>query len=117
MPFNRSLYPDNWRELSAWVRFERAGNRCECSGECGRHGDGCAAINYNEHPVTGSKVVLTVAHLDHDISNNNLSNLKAMCQWCHLNYDAAYHARNAAETRRQRLIENGQMELWTDKLE
>jgi len=31
--------------------------------------------------------VLTVAHLDHDISNNELSNLRALCQRCHLDYD------------------------------
>jgi hypothetical protein len=32
----RWLYPIDWRELSAWLRFERAGGRCE---RCGRpHG-------------------------------------------------------------------------------
>ena len=36
------------------------------------------------------KVVLTVAHLDHDADNHDVSldRLKAMCQYCHLNYDA-----------------------------
>ncbi len=36
------------------------------------------------------KVVLTVAHLDHDADNHDVSDdrLKAMCQYCHLNYDA-----------------------------
>lgn len=35
-------------------------------------------------------VVLTVAHLDHDVENHHipLNRLKAMCQYCHLNYDA-----------------------------
>jgi hypothetical protein len=35
-------------------------------------------------------VVLTVAHLDHDSQNHKVSDnrLKAMCQYCHLNYDA-----------------------------
>ena len=112
MPIDYSLYPDNWREISESIRFDRAKNRCECHGVCGNHVERCGAMNYEAHLVTGSKVVLTVAHLDHDISNNDPQNLCAMCQWCHLNYDAQYHAKNAAKTRRQQLIENGQMELF-----
>ena len=36
------------------------------------------------------RVVLTIAHLDHDETNHNVTDdrLKAMCQYCHLNYDA-----------------------------
>jgi len=36
------------------------------------------------------KVVLTVAHLDHDETNHQVTDdrLKAMCQLCHLRYDA-----------------------------
>lgn len=34
-PENMARYPANWREISARIR-ERAGNRCECEGECGR---------------------------------------------------------------------------------
>lgn len=35
------------------------------------------------------KVVLTIAHLDHDEENHDVKDdrLKAMCQFCHLNYD------------------------------
>lgn len=32
-------------------------------------------------------VILTVSHLDHDITNNVFSNLKAVCQVCHLSHD------------------------------
>lgn len=39
------------------------------------------------------KVVLTIAHLDHDTSHNDYSNLKALCQRCHLNYDKEHHKR------------------------
>lgn len=41
------------------------------------------------------KVVLTVAHLDHDECNHavQLDRLKALCQLCHLRYDAAEKAR------------------------
>jgi hypothetical protein len=40
-----------------------------------------------------TKIVLTIAHLDRDISNNNFLNLKAGCQWCHLNHDRPHHVR------------------------
>lgn len=35
------------------------------------------------------KIVLTIAHLDHDPENHEVSldRLKALCQRCHLNYD------------------------------
>jgi len=43
-------------------------------------------------------IVLTVAHLNHDINDNNLSNLKTLCQKCHLNYDKEHHQRNSRNT-------------------
>jgi hypothetical protein len=49
------------------------------------------------------RIVLTVAHLDHTPENCADENLKALCQRCHLVYDAKHHARNAAETRRQKM--------------
>ena len=57
------------------------------------------AVLDGEKPL---KIVLTIAHLDHDPGNNNDSNLKALCQKCHLTYDADEHAKNAAETRRNK---------------
>ena len=92
---NRSKYPKEWPLISRLIRKYRAGGRCECTGECGtkHYVDPsqvevrCAARNGEPHPVTGSKVVLTVAHLDHNPANNRESNLKAMCQRCHLRYD------------------------------
>ena len=36
-------------------------------------------------------MVLTVAHLDHTPENNALTNLKAMCQRCHLRLDSFQH--------------------------
>ena len=88
----RSRYPANWKQISHRIRFERAGNRCEW----------CGAINYRPHPVTGSKVVLTVAHLGvakddgtpgdkHDKADCRDVNLAALCQRCHLNYDRQDH--------------------------
>lgn len=101
---NRARYPKDWPAISLRIR-ERAGNRCECSGECGRfHGHYCAykrctALNGGSHPITGSRVVLTVAHLDHTPENCADGNLKAMCQRCHLSYDGAHHAQTAKATR------------------
>lgn len=101
-PENKALYPADWKQISERIRFERAGNRCES----------CGIENYtiNER---GSKVVLTVAHLNHDPADCRDENLKAMCQKCHLSYDAELHARNAAITRAKPLP--GQMEMLFDE--
>jgi hypothetical protein len=40
------------------------------------------------------KVVLTIAHLDHQIDNNDHSNLRAWCQRCHNRHDAPNRLRN-----------------------
>ena len=96
-PENRDRYPLNWAAISRRIRFERAGGRCECVGECGGapltpDEVRCMAVNGKPHPATGSKVVLTVAHLDHDPTNCADDNLLAMCQKCHLAYDQQHHA-------------------------
>lgn len=80
-PENKRRYPKDWKKISERIRFERAGNKCEV----------CGAENYKPHPITGSKVILTVAHLDHQPENCGDDNLKAMCQRCHLKYDAHHH--------------------------
>jgi hypothetical protein len=36
-------------------------------------------------------IVLTVAHLNHISGDDRDENLKAMCQWCHLEYDRQHH--------------------------
>lgn len=56
--------------------------------------------NGNHRPMI--KVVLTIAHLDHDTTNNADDNLRALCQRCHLKHDARQHAERAAETRRMK---------------
>ncbi len=94
-PEDASRYPKDWQEISRRIRT-RAGNRCE--GSPGFYPE-CDAANGKPHPVTGSIVVLTVAHLDHQPENNTDSNLRAMCQRCHLTYDAKHHAASAARTR------------------
>lgn len=95
-PENRARYPKDWKAISLRIR-ERSGWRCE--GSPGVYPD-CCAVHGEPHPVTGSKVVLTVAHLDHTPENCADENLMAMCQRCHLTYDADHHKGNAAKTRR-----------------
>lgn len=134
MPFHRERYPADWRATSLRIR-ERAGQACECRGECGDEHDQectddprrCSAPNgklikrsdvcparWEEHAgcslcLGGDKdcrpirVVLTVAHLNHEPMDCRPENLKAMCQRCHLRYDGKLHARSARATRRARL--------------
>lgn len=44
------------------------------------------------HKLT--KIILSVAHLDRDSSNNDRDNLACLCQKCHLNHDIRQHIRN-----------------------
>ena len=87
-PENRHHYQGKtWQQIRQQV-LARAGNCCEGSPAY----PDCRAANGEAHPVTGSRVVLTTAHLDHDPSNNNLSNLRSWCQLCHNTYDAPTRA-------------------------
>ena len=76
-PENKVRYPKNWKQISEDIRFNRAKNKCEK----------CGCENHKPHPITGSKVILTVAHLDHMPENCDYANLMAMCQKCHNAYD------------------------------
>ncbi len=98
-PENRARYPRDWKLRSRFVRCVRARNRCEW----------CGCANGQPHPVTGSKVVLTTAHIYDDRPEAaSLLNLAALCQKCHNGHDAT--ARR--QRRRARLeIESGQTHL------
>ena len=116
----RERYPANWPAISGRIR-ERSGGRCECDGRCGHNHEDeatillgrartrlgeperCLARNRRVQPITGSRVVLTVAHLDHQPETCADDNLLAMCQRCHLAYDAEHHAETRAATRRAAL--------------
>lgn len=101
-PENLKRYPVDWPAISLRIK-ERAGWRCECEGECGRgtHAGRCPNLHGGQAYGTGSKVVLTTAHLDHTPEHCEQSNLKAMCQGCHLHYDKEHHAETAYRTRRE----------------
>jgi hypothetical protein len=61
------------------------------------HGGDCGEADPDCY---GVKVVLTVAHLNHDPSDNRDENLKVGCQLHHLRHDSKHHQANAAATRR-----------------
>ena len=95
----RADYPDGWEALTWSIKMEQ-GWRCLW----------CGAKHYEPHPITGSRVVLTTAHLDHDPQNNDRLNLAALCQRCHLRHDHKQHMANAARTRREKK-RNHEMDL------
>ncbi len=95
---NKLRYPRDWRMISRAIRA-RANNRCEGSPQY----PDCDAVNHEPHPVTGSKVVLTVAHLDHRPENCAPDNLRAWCQRCHNTYDAPMRLAGVRRRRRATL--------------
>lgn len=121
LPENRHLYPDNWQEIRTKI-LERARHRCE---SCTVHNhdtgyrdgtgaffstSGVTSYHYSSLDQKIIKIVLTIAHLDHDPTNNDEANLRAWCQKCHNTWDAPHRA----ETRRKRRHE-GQLELRHDQ--
>lgn len=118
-PEHRALYPDDWPQGSASIRFGRAKGRCE---GCGRpHGKVVLCIGdgrwfdrqqgawrdgrgdqvarpHKPYRLRWTLVRLAVCHLDHDPSNGDPENLAAWCQRCHLEHDRPEHRRRAAIT-------------------
>jgi hypothetical protein len=112
-PENRARYPKDWPEISRRIR-DRARGQCECRGECrSGHSGRCSAWHGHPHPRTKSQVVLTVAHLDHTPEHCAPDNLRAMCQACHLSYDADHHAATRARTQ-QAEATAGMEPLWPE---
>ena len=85
---NLALYSEDWDEISAETK-KLSGNKCQF----------CGAVNDEPNLSTGSIVVLTTAHLDHNPMNNSPENLRALCQRCHLRYDSKHHTESARLTR------------------
>lgn len=115
MTFRAERYPADWPKIRAAI-LARANNRCETCGAPNREtivrgaadskdagtyamfdGGDCfdAETGKERGAVRGSeydggnvvRVILTVAHLDHDESNNDPANLRALCQMHHLRHD------------------------------
>lgn len=111
-PENRALYPRDWKAIRAEV-LGRAGNQCEFCGVpnhtwIDQFSDGRWSKNVDCSMDFGLVwIVLTIAHLDHDPTNNGTTgdrpNLRALCQRCHNRYDAPMRAVHARATRRGRV--------------
>ena len=117
MPCDWSKYPSNWRTQIRPRILAREQHRCKwCQIENGADLPArcCAEPIFDERRRCCScgkrrpRVVLTIAHLDHDTANNSDANLAALCQRCHLTYDAKVHAAHARATRDAK---SGQMTL------
>ena len=105
MPVDMKRYPKEWPEISAHVK-KLANYKCER----------CGAEHGKPHPLTGSKVILTVAHVGpnkHD--KMDCSQLEALCQRCHIREDIEEHLANSRRTRWRRkraaMLARGQLEL------
>lgn len=112
-PENAARYPKYWKKIVVPRIRARSGNRCECTGQCGiTHSiqplDAptlrCWAINSKPHPITGSMVVLTVMHLNHQPEDCRDENLLHGCQSCHNRYDAPVRAAGIKERHRAKLV-------------
>lgn len=111
-PENRARYPRDWKQIRARI-LARAEHRCE---QCGV--DNYAYRNRATGEITtdemqvetwaladgqrSTRIVLTIAHLNHTPEDCRDENLQALCQRCHLRHDHELHQRNAAATRRAR---------------
>ena len=105
MPISYKNYPSNWFTEIRQDILERDDNCCKF----------CHVPNYSFVNKTtreqclldednATKIVLTIAHLDHDRENCEYENLAALCQKCHLNHDRHQHEFNrkyGMETKRQ----------------
>ncbi len=108
MPIDYRRYPGDWKTRIVPAILKRSGGRCE---QCGLT-DGQTVYSVRVKALRKGKtvyrrlwltidpklesnfvklvkVVLTVAHLDHDEANRHvqLDRLKHWCQRCHLSYD------------------------------
>ena len=131
MPMNRSLYPKNWDEIARRVKESSQWRCVECGKDCRRPGESLNDLidritNGDRFPedlyeaddeaefgyrLVPGRFVLTVAHLNHDPSDNSPENLRALCSVCHLRHDAKHHARSRKSNRLKRLENNGQLTL------
>lgn len=116
MPIDYGKYPPNWLSEIRPRIMKRSNGVCEFDGCDFMHMESLWSIKTKGHPTIWSrsncwnlfseeqklrtkikkvKVVLTVAHLDHDEVNHDVKDdrLKAACQLCHLRYDAKEKAR------------------------
>lgn len=114
MPCDYKNYHPEWKTRIRPDILERDGNCCKFCGVANhsiihRWGklnyewdywpEGIASEAWTLDGLKSTKIVLTIAHLDHDKTNNDYDNLAALCQKCHLGIDLKHHMANARATR------------------
>lgn len=87
---NKARYPSNWKSIRNDI-LKRADNKCEF----------CGIENYLIKE-NGSRVVLTIAHLDHIPEHCDYDNLRALCQKCHNSYDAKHRVETRKLTKQKK---------------
>ena len=103
------LYPGGSLRSKAWLAIRQA--------ILDREGHQCKFCRLPNHSITEwtkgkpAKVVLTIAHLDHNPQHNQADNLAALCQRCHNRYDQPHRRINAEQTRHKAL---GMRDLFDD---
>lgn len=114
MPMNNTRYPADWKAIALAIK-EAADWRCQdCGMQCRRPGEA-----FDTHKRTMGVHHLGVSHADgtpgdmHDKMDCRAENLLALCSKCHLARDLPGHVANAAETRRRKRVESGQLELFS----
>lgn len=108
MPCNYSEYHPKWTLIRLLIR-KRAAECCEKCGVPNRSiiyrpkkglPDWKLMPEAHEADAMGldgvkfTKIILTIAHLDRDKTNNRFNNLAALCQRCHLKHDIKQHVAN-----------------------
>jgi len=91
-PTGGNIYHDHIGSVGAET-YKEARELCDSNNIDGQLDD--------EHYIV---IVLTIAHLDQDITNNDDENLAALCQRCHFRHDAPYRLTN-------KLKRQGQLQL------
>jgi 5-methylcytosine-specific restriction endonuclease McrA len=104
MPCDYKNYAPDWKTVIVPAVLARAHYRCE---RCGVSNH-TKRKGYHGKPI---EVILTVAHLDQDTSNNDWSNLAALCQQCHNTLDAPHRAKHRITNRSKTLEQQGQLSL------
>jgi len=110
MPIDYSRYPPNWNDIAKQVK-DRDEWTCQ---HCGaKHDDivpasvpanQLALPGLNPAPARTKRIIVTVAHLDRDETNWNVSldRLLTLCAACHLEYDREDNVRRRANGKNYR---------------
>lgn len=117
MTIDYKQYPANWKTEIRPTILHRDDNKCKFCGVENHeiiHRYGAGINDWEYWPIgmesevwaldgkKSTRIVLTIAHLDQDKTNNEYENLAALCQKCHLGIDLKHHMSNARNTREMR---------------